>query len=89
MAWLLASPVEYIGLLGPRERRELLLRNLREQGIEPSPEGMRKLYAPVGLDIGAEGPEQIALSIVSEILAVKNRRAGTFLRERQKPIHAD
>ncbi|GBC82207.1 putative xanthine dehydrogenase subunit A [bacterium HR10] len=89
LAWLLASPVEYIGLLGPRERRELLLRNLREQGIEPSPEGMRKLYAPVGLDIGAEGPEQIALSIVSEILAVKNRRAGTFLRERQKPIHAD
>ncbi len=89
LMWLLKSPVGYIGLLGPKERRELLLRNLREQGIELRPEEVRKLYAPVGLDIGAEGPEQIALSIVSEVLAVKNRRAGTFLRERQKPIHTD
>jgi len=89
LAWLLKSPVDYIGLLGPKERRELLLRNLREQGIELRPEEVQRLYAPVGLDIGAEGPEQIALSIVSEILAVKNRRAGTFLRERQKPIHAE
>jgi len=89
LAWLLKSPARYIGVLGPKERRELLLRNLREHGIELSPEDVQKLYAPVGLDIGAEGPEQIALSIVSEILAVKNRRAGTFLRDRQKPIHAD
>ena len=88
LMWLLKSPAGYIGLLGPKERRELLLRNLREQGIELRPEEVQKLYAPVGLDIGAEGPEQIALSIVSEVLAVKNRRAGTFLRERQKPIHA-
>ncbi|MCS7156819.1 MAG: XdhC family protein [Blastocatellia bacterium] len=89
LAWLLKSPVGYIGLLGPKERRELLLRNLREQGVELRPEEVQKLYAPVGLDIGAEGPEQIALSIVSEILAVRNRRVGTFLRERQKPIHAE
>jgi xanthine/CO dehydrogenase XdhC/CoxF family maturation factor len=89
LAWLLASPAGYIGLLGPKERRELLLRNVREQGIELPPDALQKLYAPVGLDIGAEGPEQIALSIVSEILAVRNRRAGTFLRDRRKPIHAE
>lgn len=89
LAWLLRSPLAYIGLLGPRERRERLLRNLREHGMELLPEQVQKLYAPVGLDIGAEGPEQIALSIVSEMLAVRNRRMGTFLRERQKPIHAE
>ena len=49
---------------------------------------MEKLHAPVGLDIGADSPEAIALSIVAEIQAVLHKRAGGFLRERKGSIYS-
>ena len=78
---LLAQPLSYLGLLGPRGRREELLKQL---GV-PAPQ----LYAPVGLDLGAEGPEQVAVSIVSEMLAVRAGRPPLHLRDRRGGIHAD
>jgi len=45
------------------------------------------LFAPVGLDIGADGPEQVAVSIVAELLAVNARREPTHLRARAGGIH--
>jgi xanthine/CO dehydrogenase XdhC/CoxF family maturation factor len=48
---------------------------------------IRRLHAPAGLDIGADGSEQVATSIVAEILAVLHGRTGRFLRDRPGPIH--
>jgi xanthine/CO dehydrogenase XdhC/CoxF family maturation factor len=83
---LLPSPVAYIGLLGPRKRTERLLAAVAGGESRHSLDDER-LHGPIGLDIGAEDPETIALSILAEMQAVKSGRAGGFLRKRQRPIH--
>ena len=84
---LLASPVRYIGLLGPHRRANDILRDLKEKGVEPTPGQLARVYAPVGLDIGSEGPAEVALSILAEMQAVITSHRGGNLRERKKPIH--
>lgn len=81
LAMLLASPARYIGVLGPSSRTSRLLDAL---GVDGDP----RLHAPVGLAIGAEGPEQIALSIVAELQAVRARATALPLRALAGPIHA-
>jgi len=82
---LLRSPVAYVGLLGPRQRTERILRNLAS-GEGPLDEG--RVYGPVGLDIGTDGAEQVALAVIAEILAVRSGRQARSLRERPVAIHA-
>jgi xanthine dehydrogenase accessory factor len=82
--WLkvfLASPARYIGLLGPRARADEILGQL---GAESDP----RVFAPVGLDVGADGPEQIAISVVGELLAVLTQQQPGHLREKRQAIHA-
>src|SRR5437867_5906726 len=81
---LLPTPVSYLGMLGPRQRTERILRNL---GAEDAVAEAR-VYGPVGLDIGTDGAEQVALSVIAEILAVRSGRRAKSLRERQTRIHA-
>ena len=78
----------YLGLLGPKKRTELLLQKIRESGLTPSSDQLERLHNPAGIDIGAESPEQIALSILAEIQAVLTNRGGGFLRDTPGPIHA-
>lgn len=85
---LLPSQLRYLGILGPKSRTERLLEELRQAEINPTKEQMYRLYAPVGLDIGADTPEAIALSIIAEIQAVVANRSGGLLRNRKGPIHA-
>jgi len=85
---LLRRPFAYLGLLGPRQRSERILAELAKEGIEPARELRARLHAPVGLDIGAETPEEIALSILSEIQAELTGRSGGRLRDRNAPIHS-
>jgi xanthine/CO dehydrogenase XdhC/CoxF family maturation factor len=86
---LLASDVGYVGLLGPRSRRERMLAELAERGRRYSDAELdSRLFGPVGLDIGAEGPEAIALAIVAEVAAVTSGRGGGHLRDREAPIHS-
>jgi xanthine dehydrogenase accessory factor len=82
-----ASDAAYVGMLGPRARLERLLEDLAGDGISPAAEQRERLHGPAGLDVGAEGPEEIAAAIVGEILAVSRQRDGGFLRERSGPIH--
>ena len=79
---LAGRSLRYLGVLGPAARTERLLRRAE---IAAPPAG---LYGPVGLDIGAANPEEIALSIVAEALAVLHGRRGGHLKDVAGPIHA-
>ena len=83
----LASPVFYIGMLGPAARTQRLLMDLASEGVEVTEEDRARIHGPAGLDLGSEGPEEIAGSILSEIVAVRRGRRGGFLKERPGPIH--
>lgn len=84
---LLPSPARYVGLLGPRRRANELLAELDKQSFAITPAQRERLYAPVGLDLGAEGPEGVALSVLAEIQAVVAGRGAGHLRERAGSIH--
>lgn len=84
---LLRPEIPYIGILGPRKRYRKMLDELRGEGIHVAPEQAARIYAPMGLDLGGENASEIALSVLSEILAVLNRSHGGHLRERSGPIH--
>lgn len=84
---LLPSPVRYLGLLGPRKRADELLAELEQQSMRITPEQRRRFYAPVGLDLGAEGPEGVALAILAEVQAVLAQRQPGHLRARKGSIH--
>ena len=82
---LLGSRVGYVGVLGPRARTERIVAAFAREGVAVDES---RLYAPVGLDIGTDGAEQVALAIVAEALAVRSGRRPRSLRERTVPIHA-
>jgi xanthine dehydrogenase accessory factor len=85
---LLESDVRYIGLLGPRQRTERLIAE-REARFAPLTEEMRaRVFGPVGLDLGGDGPDAVALAIVGEVLAIAMSRSGGHLRDRVAPIHS-
>lgn len=84
---ILPSPAPYVGILGPAKRTDLLLEKARETGFTPTAKQLARLHGPVGLNIGAESPEEMALSILSEIQAFVNGRSGGFLRNSSGPIH--
>ena len=84
---LFEADLFYLGLLGPRRRTEQLLEEVNSDGSLITPEKLEKLYAPVGLDIGADTPEAIALSIIGEIQSVLTKRKGGHLRDRQGSIY--
>jgi xanthine/CO dehydrogenase XdhC/CoxF family maturation factor len=86
---LLPRPLAYLGLLGPRKRAERILSDLTADGFTVTPDMRERLHAPVGLDLGAETPEAVALSILAEMQAVLARRDARPLRERQRPIHTE
>lgn len=75
-----ASPAGYIGLLGPRHRRDTILAAIPD-------EARPRFHGPAGLDLGGEGAEQMAVSIVGEILAWLHERPASPLREKTGPIH--
>jgi xanthine dehydrogenase accessory factor len=82
---LLPCPLAYLGMLGPRKRTARILDELRHGGAIFAEAQMAKLHAPAGLDLGAENPEQIALSILAEIQASQADRSGMNLRDRSAP----
>jgi xanthine dehydrogenase accessory factor len=82
---LLQAPPPYIGVMGSAIRLERLLNEVR-----PSPAQLARLHAPVGLDLGARTPAEIALSIVSEVLAVFTGHSATSLAQsRERSSAAD
>jgi xanthine/CO dehydrogenase XdhC/CoxF family maturation factor len=84
---LLPRTLPYLGLLGPKKRAAKILADLEAQGHAFTREQLERLHAPVGLDLGAETPEDVALSIIAEIRATLGKRDGRPLRQRDQPIH--
>jgi xanthine dehydrogenase accessory factor len=84
---LLGSRAAYIGMLGPHERFDKLLAELGREGYEPDPHDLGAVHSPAGLDVGAEGPEEIAWAVTAEILALRSGRPAGFLKDRVGPIH--
>ena len=80
---LLLMNLRYVGLIGPRKRRDQLMNDLLDLRVTVN----AGFFAPAGLDLGAETPEEIALSIVSEIQRVFAKGSGESLRERKISIH--
>ncbi|MEO8415775.1 MAG: XdhC/CoxI family protein [Ginsengibacter sp.] len=84
---LLQHKVTYIGMLGPKKKLNRMLNELRNEGIELSAEQLNTIYGPVGLEIGAETADEIALSILAEIKAVLSGNHGESLRNKKDVIH--
>jgi xanthine dehydrogenase accessory factor len=84
---LLPLTLPYIGVLGPKKKLERMLTELEDAGTKITPELLDKIYGPTGLDIGSEGAEEIALSIVAEIKAILSARNGLSLRNKVVAIH--
>jgi xanthine dehydrogenase accessory factor len=78
--------VDYVGLIGSKRRTNIVIENLRRQGI--GEDQLQRIRAPIGLDIGAVTPEEVALAIIAEIVAERHGRKGESLsewRRSQKP----
>jgi xanthine dehydrogenase accessory factor len=78
---VLEAGAGYVGLLGPRARTREIVREIGAESDE-------RVYGPVGLDLGAEGPEQVALSIVAELIAAGSGVEPRHLRTKAREIHA-
>ena len=85
--WLFTTAANYVGILGPKSRTGKLLQQLHAAGALPDIDRLDRLRTPVGLDIGASNPTEIAVSICAEIVAHQHRRSGGPLSNRQDSIH--
>ncbi len=84
---LLQTKARYIGALGPRKKLDRMLREIQKGGVKLTEEQLGRVFGPVGLEIGAETAEEIALSVLAEIKAVLAGKTGQSLREKQDEIH--
>jgi xanthine/CO dehydrogenase XdhC/CoxF family maturation factor len=85
---LLHKDLTYIGMLGPKKKLDRMLLELREDGMLIDDQMLEKVYGPTGLEIGAETPEEIALSIIAEIQSVIQQKSGSNLKLRADMIHS-
>ncbi|HZV50722.1 MAG TPA: XdhC/CoxI family protein [Candidatus Dormibacteraeota bacterium] len=81
----LRTPAAYIGAMGSRRTDVDRTRRLRELGLSESE--LARIRGPIGLDLGARTPEEVAVAIAGEIIALRHRRPGGFLRDRSGPVH--
>ena len=84
---LLKTPASYVAMLGPAARTQKIFLDLADEGIDVAEADRERIHAPAGLDLGAEGPEEIAQAIVAEIIAARHGRGGGSLKLRPGPIH--
>ncbi|MEP2670326.1 MAG: XdhC family protein [Cyclobacteriaceae bacterium] len=84
---LIQTNTPYIGILGPRKRFDKMREEFLKDGIEMDNEMLSRIHSPIGLDIGAEAPDEIAVSIIAEIQSKFSHRSGGFLKYRNGPIH--
>ena len=84
---LIKTDTPSIGILGPRKRFDKMQEEFQGQNIQLSEKDFYRIHSPIGLDIGAEAPDEIALSIIGEIQSKFSNRSGGFLKYNSGPIH--
>ena len=84
---VLKSDVPYAGILGSRKKTEKILREAEVNEVNYSASELAKIHYPIGLDIGANTPEEIALAIIAEIKAFFAKRSGESLKKFDGYIH--
>lgn len=84
---LTKKEVPYIGILGPLKKWQRMREDLENEGIRISKEDENRIHAPIGLELGAETPAEIGLSILAEIQAVLTASSAKFLKHKNSPIH--
>ncbi len=84
---LLPTDIKYIGILGPKKKGDKMFESLQNEQIQLSQEDKLRIHNPIGLDIGADTPEEIAFSIIGEIKAKFSSRSAGFLKYKSGPIH--
>ncbi len=84
---LIKRNVVYVGMLGPKKKLDRILNELKENGLSITEQQLSMIYGPVGLEIGAETSEEIALSVLAEIKAVLAGKQGQSLRNKPDVIH--
>jgi xanthine dehydrogenase accessory factor len=82
----LRTKAGYIGAMGSRRTHDDRAKRLREAGVDDA--SMRRVMSPIGLDIGARSPEEVAVAICAEIIALRTGAGAPFLRDAGGPIHA-
>jgi xanthine dehydrogenase accessory factor len=84
LRWAIGTPARYIGMMGSRRKVTGIFQELQKEGV--SPERLANVHAPIGLDIGADTPEEIAVSVVAELIACRRRCAGALVRRGLAPV---
>jgi len=84
---IIKSNTPYIGILGPRKRFDKMQQEFSKDGFQLTQEEIKRIHSPIGLDIGAEAPDEIAISIIAEIQSKFSSRPGGFLKHNDGPIH--
>jgi xanthine dehydrogenase accessory factor len=84
---LLKTETPHIGILGPRKRFDKMQSEFKVKGVMISEQDFHRIHSPIGLDIGAEAPDEIAISIIAEIQSKFSNRSGGFLKYNSGPIH--
>ncbi len=74
LAQVLTRPTAYLGMIGSRRKKALIFKALQDEGF--SPRDLERVHAPIGLDIGAETPQEIAVCIVAQLIQVRAQRSG-------------
>ncbi|MEZ3435091.1 MAG: XdhC/CoxI family protein [Lachnospiraceae bacterium] len=82
LAAILTKEAKYIGMIGSSKKIEALFGRLKEKGF--TQEQLDKVYTPVGLDLGGETPEEIAVAVIAEVMAVKYGHTGEHLTGKEK-----
>ena len=81
---ILGKPAAYIGMIGSRRRVQTVLRTLAAEGYDEA--RLRDIHAPIGLDIGSETPEEVALAIIAEVVTVRRGGTGEMLSKQIRPV---
>ena len=87
LRWAITTPARYVGMMGSRRKVSGIFQELQKEGVPP--ERLADVHAPIGLEIGADNPEEIAIAIVAELIACRRHCAAALSRRGLRPDAAE